>query len=226
MKKTIFIIIIGLLLAFPVLAHQPRIVEDVITDISNPDVSQAFYGNLSGEPALFRINLEESAKIYFGILVPDIENIDKDLIVTISSDNGFYYVLDGTKHNWEYFYEEFAGDHYYDGPDIELDLEKGVYDVQVSSSDNQGKYVLVIGKKEEFPIGEIINTLIVLPQLKKDFFEKSAFTAYFNLVGLFIFGPIILIIVLILLRKKIKELIIWKCKLAKDIFNFLFRRNK
>jgi hypothetical protein len=224
MKKLLLVIFVGLSLAGSVLAHQPRIVQGGLTEIINPDVSQAFYGNLEGEPDFFRINLEEPSKIYFNILVPDLKDINKNLIVTILSDNGYSYILDGIAYDWTYFYEEFAGDHYYKGPEAELDLEKGTYNIKVLNPENQGKYVLVVGQKEEFPIGEIINTIVILPQLKKNFFERSPFSAFFNLISLFIYGPIILIIVLILLRKKIKALMLWKIKLIKNTFNFLFKR--
>jgi len=61
-----------------------------------------------------------------------------------------------------------------------------VYTLRVFSQDNQGKYVLVVGEGEEFPVGEIVNTVFVLPRLKAEFFERSAWSAYYNRAGLFL----------------------------------------
>jgi hypothetical protein len=65
-------------------------------------------------------------------------------------------------------------------------MPAGTYVVVVTSSDNAGKYALAVGKKESFPIGEIIRTIGVLPRLKKEFFGKSPLTAFFNLSGAFL----------------------------------------
>lgn len=60
----------------------------------------------------------------------------------------------------------------------------------MSSPDNLGKYVLVGGEKESFPPGEMARTLAVIPKLKKGYFDKPAWTAYLNRVGLFLGGTI------------------------------------
>jgi hypothetical protein len=48
----------------------------------------------------------------------------------------------------------------------------GIYTIRVNNPDNQGKYSLAIGKRESFPIKEILNTYKVLPELKMVFFGK------------------------------------------------------
>ena len=188
-------------------AHQPRLVSNGITQIQNPEVSQAFYAELNGEPGYYQIISNESFNFYIQILVPDIPNIGKDVSVEVTYGDEPLFLLDGTNHTWIWYFEEFAGDSYYQGPEEEAAVEPGTYNIRVFSPDNEGKYVLVVGRIESFPADEIINTLFLLPQLKADFFGKPAYTAYFNLVGLFIFGPVILVIVVILiliLRRKRK----------------------
>jgi len=196
MRKTLFIAICVLFLSAKAvaLAHQPRLVESDFTLIEKPEVSQAFYGELKGEPDFFQIQAEKPIKLYVGILVPNVENIDKDVSVEVSKDDEFYYLLDGLNFEWQAFYEEFAGDDYFKGSELSaeeegglpqgVEAEAGVYTLKVFSPDNQGKYVLVVGEKEEFPLNETIKTIVVLPQLKL-FFNKSPLTAYFNLIGLF-----------------------------------------
>ena len=53
--------------------------------------------------------------------------------------------------------------------------------------------MLVVGATESWGAGEILNALITMPR-EKIFFEKSPFTAYFNRIGLYMFGPVILLI--------------------------------
>ncbi len=205
MKKEILFtfLIIGLLLSAGVSAHQPRLVSEEVTMIRNPEVSQAFYGELKGQHDHYNIIEEEGFDLYVSILVPDLPGIGKDVSVAIEPideiDNNFIYFLNGTDFQWERYYEEFGGDWYYQGPDIKAEVGPGGYDIHVMSTDNLGKYVLVVGEKEEFPLDEIINTIFTMPSLKQDFFEKPAYTAYFNLIGLFIFGPVILVVIIVVL---------------------------
>jgi hypothetical protein len=79
----------------------------------------------------------------------------------------------------------------------------------VTNPNDTGKFVLVVGEKESSSISEIVRTIGVLPTLQGDFFEKSPWTAFFNLTGVFmlialaiITAVIILILRLIKRRKK------------------------
>ena len=213
--------------------HQPRIVEGKdVTPVENPEVSQAFYGELQGEPVYYQIVSEDSFKLYVGILVPDLEDIGKDVSVEITKEHVYvqeeaegepkqeekdmHLLLDGTDHEWTRWYEPFGGDWYWEGPELrgnppEEELPEGVvvgggtYTLKVFSPDNEGKYVLAVGEREEFPVGEMIQTLFTLPKLKAEFFERSPWSAYYNLVGLFLLigiGIIVGIIVAIVLVTK------------------------
>lgn len=199
MKKGLFwtICILSLAIGSAVLAHQPRLVESDFTLIQNPEVSQAFYGELNGQPHYYQIQAGGSIHLYVGILVPDVEDIDQDVSVEISKDGEFYRLLDGRNFAWQAFYEEFGGDDYFEGPEMTAEAEAGIYVLKVLSPDNYGKYVLAVGEREEFPINEMMNTLINLPRLKK-FFGKSpwqAFTA--PIVFRFMVLPLLALIVLL-----------------------------
>jgi tryptophan-rich sensory protein len=104
--------------------------------------------------------------------------------------------LDGSKHEWKEFYEEFGGDSYLEGPEARLNVSAGSYLIKVYNSDNKGKYSLAVGEIESFPIDETLKTLILLPTLKEKFFNKPFYTGFFNLIGLFVFGPIIALTIL------------------------------
>lgn len=210
MKKAILFILVLLIFSASVYAHQPRIVSSDFTSIQNPEVSQAFYGELKGKENYFQINSDKPFYLHVSVLVPDVKNIDKDVSAEVSSGNKLLFLLNGTNVTWTVFYEEFGGDYYFQGPENALNTTAGIYDIKIFSPDNKGKYVLVVGDKEEFPLNEIVKTLVTLPILKKDFFEKSPFTAYFNKIGeyllVFLVFVAIAVLVILLLIKKLRNL--------------------
>lgn len=184
-------------------AHQPRLVfdknlnEDNPFQIKNPEISQAFYGELKGDPEYFIIESDNSFNLYIQILSPDTENARKDFSVEIIHDTQRI-ILEYNQTEWENFYEEFAGDNYWQGPSLDKQSESGNYLIKVYNLDNIGKYVFVVGKKEAFPWNEMLNAIISMPRLKM-YFEKSPLTSFFNLIGLFLLIIIIVLIGLILL---------------------------
>jgi len=197
----LIIIFLSLFSAGSVLAHQPRLVSgEEITKIERPDVSQAFYGNLTGQPHFFEIKSTKEQQVYFGLLVPDLPGIDKDVSLEIYLEDELVGSLYGRNFKWQSYYEEFTDDYYFQGPETKVSLkDDALYTLKVFSPDNQGKYVLVVGQKEEFPITEVFNTILILPKIKKDFFNKPIYTAFFNKIGLFTLGPLVILILIIVL---------------------------
>lgn len=196
--KTIFIIsAVILTVPLAVWAHQPRLVEKAgIVIVKNPEVSQSFYGELEGQYRDFKIDSGQPFNLYAGILAPDLPEAKTDLsleIFQLTPATTSLAFLEGERFNWSGFYEPFAGDKYLQGPEFSQAVEPGQYLIRVASVDFKGKYSLVIGEKESFPLSEIWNTLKILPTLKKDFFNKSVWAMFFNYIGLFL-----LIVVLIL----------------------------
>jgi hypothetical protein len=206
--KRVFILCLVFVLAISLAsAHQPRLVFDKTSSIenpfiiSNPEVSQAFYGELKGMPDYYLID-SENFSLYLSILSPaGISNERKDFSVEVNNGE---IILNGTNFTWTKFFEEFAGDNYWQGPEIEVNASAGKYLVKVSNPDNTGKYSLVVGRIESFPFGETVKTIYVMPKLKT-FFETSPFTAFFNIIGLFLFGAIAIIITLILIIRLISR---------------------
>ena len=210
MKKAVFLVVpvCLFLVVGTAWCHQPRIVTEGITQVENPEVSQAFYGELESEAVYYRIESEDAFRLYVGILVPDVEGIDKDVSVEITKEHvhaeeaadneeGIHILLNGMEHQWTRWYEPFGGDWYWEGPELRgnppeeelpegVQVSEGTYTLKVFSPDNEGKYVLAVGEREEFPLSEMVQTLFVLPKLKAEFFERSPWTSYFNLVGLFL----------------------------------------
>jgi len=238
-KLSLLSLLIGLFLLTTVSsAHQPRIVSEEVTQIENPEVSQAFYAELKGKPDYYQITSEEPFKLYVGILVPDLEGIGKDISAEISrkylhveetsvnedEEEAAPILLDGLQYKWTRWYEPFGGDWYWEGPELRgnspeeelpegVEVDEGTYTIKVFSPDNEGKYALVVGEKEEFPLKEMVHTLFTLPKLKAEFFERSPWTAYFNLVGVFLaisigilIGIIVAVVILVKRMRRARRL--------------------
>ncbi|MEO0115055.1 MAG: hypothetical protein ABIK93_06220 [candidate division WOR-3 bacterium] len=181
--------LLSIVLLFSIIfGHQPRLVlqKDLAFNypfyIQNPEISQAFYGELTGSPHYYQINAEKEFKLYLNILVPDIKGARTDFSVEVSK--GKELNLNGKGFVWQKFFEPFGGDHYLKGPEYEARVEKGEYLIKVYNDDNFGKYVLAVGDIESFPPRAMIQAFFAMPRLKK-FFNKSPFTTYFNRIGLY-----------------------------------------
>ncbi len=182
--------ILFVLAAGTAFSHQPRLVDDKPSiEVRRPEISQAFYARLDGSPQTYTIRSEAPFRLYVNLLVPDLPGIDTDYEAVISRKaeprNDVLARLDGRSYGWRPFFEPFGGDHYRLGPEYEDTVPPGTYIIVVSSPDNQGRYVLAVGKTEKFPPGEMARTIVALPKLKR-YFGKSPWTAFFNLSGLFL----------------------------------------
>jgi hypothetical protein len=181
-------IIAGLILAgLPLMAsaHQPRLVSHALTTVKNPEISQAFYAELSGQPQSYRFTATQPLALYAGLLVPDIVGERTDITATISRDGQLLATLDGRSFPWSPYYEKYGGDYYLWGPEFAAPgssretgiagqtVPPGTYTITVSDLGNSGKYVLALGAVEAFPPTEIIKTLFLVPQLKAGFFAYS-----------------------------------------------------
>lgn len=218
MKKRLFLGFAFVFVLLSVLglasAHQPRLVDklnlsEAFMTVENPEVSQAFYGELKGLPEYYEIDNERFFHLYVQILSPDLKEARTDFIVRITLPNNTVIFMNDS--NWTKFHEEFANDDYNQGPSFEKNVSGGVYAITVfnDNSNNTGKYVIVFGKEEKFPLKEMINAFVSMPRLKI-YFGKSPFTAYFNqigiysLVALFILAAIIVVLIVIF-KKRTKQ---------------------
>lgn len=210
MKKTlIFYIIIIFAAGFFlnadfVYAHQPRMNEgNDVVQVQNPEVSQAFYATLSGQPQVYEINSDKPFLLYVNILEPKIRNATstKDFSFFVyrqkeGRDPALLEILAGPKFQWSEFHESFAGDDYFKGPEFKQEVEAGKYLIKIVQPEYKGKYVLAIGEKEEFSFKEILNAVRLLPS-EKNFFNKSIFSVFTGKIGLyFLFSAIIIALII------------------------------
>lgn len=204
MKKFI-LIFISIMMVCLVSAHQPRIdfkgtLENPIK-IEDPEISKAYYGELNGSSEYYEINSDTEFLLYVNILSPDSKDARTDFSVEIVRDRELLSIINGS--TWKSFYEPFGGDNYLMGPEFERQVSPGRYLLKVSNPDNTGKYSLAVGKIESFPPSEIVNTFIALPKIKRDFFNKSPLTSYFNYSGLFLLILLAILAAIIIIASKI-----------------------
>jgi hypothetical protein len=203
MKRTIFIAVVLFFVVTLAYAHQPRIsfgsrhpLEDPQV-VDKPEISKAYYGELTGEADYYKIDSPVPFTLYLNILTPDEPNARADMTVEVITGGQSIFMLIGRIHPWSKFYEEFARDNYLKGPELEENVTPGTYYIKVYNNDNRGKYSLAVGKIESFPLAETIKTAFTLPEIKVHFFNKPAYSAFTNLIGLFLFVYLLIAVVII-----------------------------
>lgn len=204
MKKLFLFLAIFSFLFFAsgALAHQPRLVYSQMgsVDIINPEISQAFYDDLKGAPRDYFIDSSEDFELYVNLLVPEEANRDGRYSADVFNNNGQkIYSLDGTSFDWQEFYEPYGRDYYLKGPEFSKQLSAGKYKIEVYSKDNQGKYVLAVGRQEFYDVQSVLNVYWQIPLLKASFFKTSVlqfFLTPFGIAGIGVIGAILILLAL------------------------------
>jgi dipeptidase E len=202
-KKIIPYIIVFLFLAIAgnVSAQQPRLVflQQGDVQISNPETSQLFYDNLNGKPRDYFIDSGKDFELYINLLVPEAVNRNGRYSANIFllKDNATEQIasIDGTSFDWQRIYKPFDRDYYLKGPEFSKQLPAGKYKIEVYSKDNQGKYVLAVGKTETYDIQSVLNIYWQLPFLKLTFSKTSVlqfFLTPFGIAGIGALGALLI----------------------------------
>ena len=222
-------------------AYLPTIIYNQTGNISinNPETSQAFFDQLNDKPRDFLISSRTDFNFYINILIPELANPNGRYTANIyllnppagGGKEENIAKLDGSNDaSWQEFYDNFSRDYYLKGPELEKKLPAGDYKVEISSQDNKGKYTLMIGKVETFPVAsdiksylnldfikmqivEWVNLFYVLPMLKINFFKTTPFELIFTppgiiaiiILGLFILFLIFISFVISAIKKVLKR---------------------
>ena len=198
-KISIVIVIIFLILVgFPlkILAHQPRLVEIEKINVTEPEISKAYYGNLSGKPHIYTISTSSPIDLYVNILVPFIEGPEKNVTVKIFKGEQPMEVLNPKTNDWKKFFEPFGQSMYWKGPEFKVRADAGNYKIHVQSTEKSMRYVLATGEIEAFDGTESLRAILLIPELKKNFFEESPFSFILSPLG---WGYILLLQILVIL---------------------------
>ena len=147
-------LILLLLLSFKVFAHQPKLIKyspskDNPHVVMDPEISKAYYGNLKGDPHYYKIESNKEFLFYTSILSPKVsENYIALSIDVMDEKNNLLYQADGTDFDWTAWYEPYARDWYWMGPQIGTDtgelfrtsfqVDAGMYLIKVYNDNNKG----------------------------------------------------------------------------------------
>ncbi len=166
--KKIFYLLILIFWSTEIYSHQPKLIKyspssESPHEVIFPEISKAYYGKLSGRPHFYRIKSDKNFLFYAGILSPKIDENYKWLSIDILDENKkIIYQGDGSNFNWEAWYEPYARDWYWKGPEVggEINMEtgfkrsfplkEGLYFIKVYNKDNIGNYSLAVGEAEFF----------------------------------------------------------------------------
>ncbi len=161
-------IFIFLLLFYPlsIFAHQPKLINyspsiDNPHEVVYPEISKAYYSKLKGEPHYYKINSDTDFLFYTGILSPKINEDYKWLSLEVLNESQeIIYKADGRGFEWNAWYEPYARDWYWKGPEIGTErneefktsftIDAGTYYIKVFNDDNIGHYSLAVGEAEFF----------------------------------------------------------------------------
>ena len=196
---TIVIVILFLILVswpLKVLAHQPRLVEMEKINVTEPEISKAYYGNLSGKPHIYTISTSSPIDLYVNVLVPFIEGPEKNVTVKIFKGEQSMGILSPKKDDWKEFFEPFGHSMYWKGPEFKIRADAGKYKIHVQSTEKSIRYVLATGEIEAFDGPESLNAILLIPKLKKDFFEESPLSFILSPLG---WGYVLLLQLLVIL---------------------------
>jgi len=213
--KFLIILFILFLSICAVSAHQPRLEVGVNSSqsnpiiVQNPEISQAFYGDLNGQPDYYKITSNKPFKLFVNVLVPQSPGINPDFVSAQITDSSGKTIalLNGTNSTWTPMFEEFGGDYYLQGPTFNQTVGAGTYYVKIFNANNTGKYSVAIGEIESFPPDESLKALYLIPILKEQIFGKPVTTLFFEFVGIVLaLGTIMVLFVMTFMARKSQEL--------------------
>ncbi len=207
------------ILFLPVLAfaHQPRLTTTTFTQVVDPEISKAYYGASLSEPHVYKISSANPFDLYVNILVPDIAGQDKDVSFNIikTGNPTPIFTGDAEKSEWKKLSEPFGHDKYWQGPEYKAKADAGEYTVTVWSKNPASHYSLAIGEIESFDFKETVNTINLIPTIKKTVFNKNPIDFILSPIGAgyvlimyilaFIFGFIYRFVVKKVTDKKLKR---------------------
>ena len=194
----VIVILFLILVSWPlkVLAHQPRLVEMEKINVTEPEISKAYYGNLSGKPHIYTISTSSPIDLYVNVLVPFIEGPEKNVTVKIFKGEQLMGILSPKKGDWKEFFEPFGHSMYWKGPEFKVRADAGKYKIYIKSTEKSIRYVLATGEIEAFDGPESLNAILLIPKLKKDFFEESPLSFILSPLG---WGYVLLLQLLVIL---------------------------
>ena len=192
------VIFFVIMLSWPlgVFAHQPRIVDAEKIHVTKPEVSKAYYAKLSGKSHTYLISANSAIDLYVNVLFPYNEGPKKNITVDVFRDDQSIGSLSSGEVVWKKFFEPFGQSMYWQGPELKKNVDAGKYEILVQSKEKNLRYVLAIGETEVWNGIDSINAILLIPELKRNFFEESPISFILSPLG---YGYILLLQLLALI---------------------------
>lgn len=209
LKRTVALMRLILITAFIALmapvsaayAQELRVVPSgEVVQVTDPERSRAYYGELDGAAQTYILSSSEPFTLFLALVVPDVPGIETDItaeVVDTKNNTVPLTALDGREVTWQGFTDNSGGDAYLAGPTFRATIPEGNYEIRISSPDNRGQYVIIIGEKRGFSLGRIFQAYNALPQIKSQFFGKQSIEAFIS--PLLLWPTLIIVIILLLL---------------------------
>ena len=192
------VIFFVIMLSWPlgVFAHQPRIVDTEKIHVTKPEVSKAYYAKLLGKPHTYFISVNSAIDLYVNVLFPYNEGPKNNITVDVFRDDQSIGSLSSGEVVWKKFFEPFGQSMYWQGPELKKNVDAGKYEILVQSKEKNLRYVLAIGETEVWNGIDSINAILLIPELKRNFFEESPISFILSPLG---YGYILLLQLLALI---------------------------
>ena len=189
--------------------NEPALPYEIFSIETDIEEQSEYLGELKGDPHMYEFTLDEGStlslelrqakdsSIPFNIIVIK-ENTDKKGVAEVGR-------LKGANLEWKEFSDSVLGIKLNQGEVFEKEIDKGVYRVEVSTPDNFGKYMLVMGS--ESSDGGYFRGLASINRIQ-NFFEAPFFAIF---KSSYVYYPIGIILLSILIyftwrnRHKIKN---------------------
>lgn len=175
---------------------EPAHSQNDVLQLLSPEYNRSLYGSLTGYPHMYEFATAQPILFHAALQVPDQTFARRNVsgILMRVNKNGSVTELGRLKASaasWDTVYEWFGGDRYRAGATVDTKLEAGLYRFEVSTPDNIGAYLLMVGVQKKHAVGYF--TLVRQLADVKTFLGKSS---YGVLVSPVVLGPVVVLCVL------------------------------
>jgi hypothetical protein len=162
---------------------------------------QIYLGELTGEPHMYEVTVGET-KTFTATILQQVTN-DGSLplsLILVRSNEGNRGVTEigrvvGRDISWQTEYDSLFGMSFAKSEAITYELTPGVYRFEISTAENLGKYMLVLG---DTPVSTGYFATLATVKAVQDFFGASALRALYSTAVLYPLGSLVLLILIVL----------------------------
>ncbi|MBD3281291.1 hypothetical protein GF391_00915 [Candidatus Uhrbacteria bacterium] len=204
-KKFFLILVLAYFIAPSVTyAYQPKLIRYSSSyTIQNPERGVAYYSELMGNKMRFLINFEKADDLVIKIRMPDMPESHANKIqasLNYKNRDGEYVkeTLALDEDEWSEYHDELTGNDYLLGPEFQAEVASGTHTLFITSPpDNEKPFVLIVGYMEDKSLGAQFEKIIELGKIKNMVYSEFPLKAYYNIYGVVLLIPTVVIVALI-----------------------------